>query len=298
MKLSNLLRIALIPAALCAQEGSLTVSSPVWQGVEVQFISKVEPPDGGVGRLPGGVAPAADRAYRVIVDAAHKRFFGYNLYLEPLAGAQTVRLRFEPLTLPRLQMESFGIAEGWTQLTLPKYPAVSARVGETAALDLLVNPASGRKIVDYLTLRRSGLGGGSAGGAARDLAVADLELKLDSPRVSVNGRLVEATAQFRGGITGNVVWLYLAGHGRFVISLFPPSVPGFDKSGVLGASSLTFRDGDAEYRVDCHTEIAPATGSYNLYVHHDAGWRPRGADAVAPFLIGGADKVERLIRNQ
>jgi hypothetical protein len=41
---------------------------------------------------------------------------------------------------------------GWTFLGLPKYPAIpNVKQGGTVALDLLVNAATGQKVVDYRT---------------------------------------------------------------------------------------------------------------------------------------------------
>ena len=80
----------------------------------------------------------------------------------------------------------------------------------------------------------------------------------------MNGKLVEATATCRNGVSGTVVWLYLPGHGRFVVSLFPNEKLGFQKNGVTSADTLTFREGATEYRVECASAIAPGSGPYNL----------------------------------
>jgi hypothetical protein len=125
---------------------------------------------------------------------------------------------------------------------------------------------------------------------ARDFTLADVELSLNQPRVRVNGKLVEDESNHRGGISGAVVWLYLEGHGRFVVSLFPDEKLGFRKNGMVTAEAMTFRDGATEYRVECSGRVAPGSGPYNLYVVHEAAWR-----AGAPFAIGSADKAERVV---
>ena len=71
------------------------------------------------------------------------------------------------------------------------------RVGDTVAIDLMVNSATGQKIVDYLTLRHTGT---SAPVQPHDFSLADAELSVNEARVSINGKLVEATAHNAGGI--------------------------------------------------------------------------------------------------
>lgn len=283
--------MALAATALWGQESKLSVSDPSWKGIEIRFVTRVEPPGQNArGHLPGAVITDAGRAHHIINDPAHKRSFGYDLRLEPSADGNAVQLRIEPLKFsPELK---YSVEPGWTLLAPPKYPVIpNLKVGDTVALDLLVNPATGQKIVDYLTLQRSG---GVA--APHDFSLADVELFLNQPRVRVNGKLVEATATYQNGVSGTVVWLYLAGHGRFVVSLFPNEKLGFQKNGVTSADTLTFREGATEYRVECASAIAPGSGPYNLYVVHETGWRARGMEE--PFMIGAADKAEWVVGKQ
>jgi hypothetical protein len=277
--------IALAATALWGQESKLSVT---WDGIEVRFVTRVEPQEENARKeLPGLV---------IITDSLHKRYFGYDLRLEPRADRNSAQLRIEPLSLSRARADEFPIGPGWTLMALPKYPVIpTLKVGETVALDLLVNPATGQKIVDYLTLKRSGFESAASVGGAHDFSLTDVELSLERPRVRVNGKLVEATANYQGGISGAVVWLYLAGHGRFVVSLFPNGKLGFQKNGVTAADTLTFREGSTEYRVQCGSAVAPGSGPYNVYVSHEAAWRPGGMNAGDSFMIGAADKAEWVV---
>lgn len=282
--------IAISAAALWGQESELSVTDPSWKGISVRFVTRVEPPgENARNRLPGGVMTDQGRAHHVIEDPANKRYFGYDLLLEPGTDGNTAQLRIEPLKFT--SAPSFAVGADWTLLALPKYPVIpGVKVGDTVALDLLVNPATGQKIVDYLTLKRGAPERAVAMRLARDFTLADVELSLNQPRVRVNGKLVEDESNHRGGISGAVVWLYLEGHGRFVVSLFPDEKLGFRKNGMVTAEAMTFRDGATEYRVECSGRVAPGSGPYNLYVVHEAAWR-----AGAPFAIGSADKAERVV---
>ena len=138
-----------------------------------------------------------------------------------------------------------------------------------------MNPATGQKVTDYLTVVRRGE---VAPGTARDFSLADVELSLYQPRVLLNGKPVEATANFQNATAGAVVWLYLAGHGRFVLSLFPNEKLGFQKNGVAAAHAFVFREGSTEYRFECANAVAPGSGQEVPRVRRGGhGGRSRGA---------------------
>jgi hypothetical protein len=281
--------LGLLAAGLWGQESKLSVTDSAWKGIEVRFVTKMEPPgENTPNRLPGLVITDFGRAHHIIQDPAHKRYFAYDLSLEPSPDCSEATLRIEPLRFSNSRPFSVG-GPDWTLLAPPRYPVISnVKVGDTVALDLMVNAATGQKIVDYLTLERRD--GAEPPRNPHDFSLADVELSLSQPRVNLNGKQVEATAKYVGGTSGAVVWLSLAGHGRFILSLFPNASLGFQKNGVAAADSFWFRDGSAEYHVQCDSAVAPGPGPYNLYVVHEAGWTSR-----EPFNIGSADKAEWVV---
>ena len=174
-------------------------------------------------------------------------------------------------------------------LELPKYPVIpNVKVGDTVALDLLVNSSTGQKVVDYLTLQRQG--DIDLRSAPRDFTAADAELTLTGPRVFLNGKL--EAQESAGGISGVVTWLYLEGHGRFVLSLIPNDKLGFVRNGRVSRNGLLFEDRGSEFRVECDNRVAPGSGTSNLYVRQEREWRPGNR---APFRFGSADKVELVV---
>jgi hypothetical protein len=284
----------MLPALTIAQEGSVTVGNAAWGGLIVRFLAKVEPAGNG---FPGGVMPTADGTHRIISDTAHKRRFGYDLHVLPLGDGQTLRLTFGPLTNIGQPRGAFEIEPGWTLIAPPAFPVVPVmRAGDVAAIDLLINPATGQKIVEYLSVERANLDPTRITKTApRDFGTDDVELFLDRPRVWVNGKFIEATADGRGGIRAHTVWLFLPGEGTFVISLWPETGLNYQRAGMMQGSAMTFRYGASEYRVECASPIAPGSGLYNVYLHFEPGYRNgRGSE----FTIGGADKGAWLVRKQ
>jgi hypothetical protein len=93
------------------------------------------------------------------------------------------------------------------------------------------------------------------------------------------------------GTSGSVVWFYLAGHGRFNLSLFPNQKHEYKRNGVVTENTATFRDGKSEYRVESSSAIAPGHGVYNLYVWHE----PERPGMGELFAIGSEDAGAHLI---
>jgi hypothetical protein len=270
-------------SAAMAQESHLSMGGgPAWKGMEIWFVTKIEPPGT---RLPGGVAFESGRAHHIIDDRAHKRAFGYDVVLDAGEDGKTAQLRILPLNRAEAKIP---FEPGWTFVGLPNYPVVSnVKIGDTVALDLLVNRATGQKVVDYLTLRRHG--DMDLQHEARDFQLSDVELTLSDPQIVVEGKPEAPTGA--GGISGAVIWLYVSGHGRFILSLVPNEKLGFRKNGIVSGDGLLVRDGGVEIRVDSNGRIAPGPGVYNLYVAHEPDWRPTRERST----IGSADRAEYVV---
>jgi hypothetical protein len=284
-----LIVLALAASSVKGQESKLSAGGgPEWKGLDVRFLTKLEPPGENTrAQFPGAVlGEGKGVAHHIINDDAHKRSFGYDLRLEPAADGLSAQVHIEPLNAPH-----YSVQAGWTMMGLPKYPVIpNVRVGDTVALDLLVNPATGQKIVDYLTLERADRPDPKR---AHDFSLSDVALLLDRPHMLVNGKPVESTGDFQGGTSAAVVWIYLRGHGRFILSLFPNEKLGFQKNGLTGANALTFRDGATEFRVECSSSVAPGDGPYNLYLVHEPAWRPYSSED--PIEVGSADNAEWIV---
>lgn len=275
--------LLLFAVVALAQESRLTVSDRSWNGLQIRFVSRVEPSGPKSAEvLPGAVIVEPGRAHHLINDNAHKTYFGYDIVVEPSAGGDAAQIRIEPLRPIRADVSG---PPGWKLIQLPQYPVIpNVKVGDTVALDLLVNATTGQKIVDYLTLEQRG---NPKGREAHDFSLNDVPLTLSQPRVWVDGK-IEGAMQHPGGTSGSVVWFYLAGRGRFNLSLFPGSH--FQKNGEVAENTATFREGAVEYRIESGAPIAPGAGVYNLYVWREPDFPGLGES----FSIGSEDRDSHL----
>ena len=275
---------ALLLASMAfAQESHISAASPSWKGLEIWFVTKIEPPGT---QIPGGVVVEAGQVHRLITDRTHKKAFGYDVTVEPGEDGKSAQLRIQPF-FPGSSKISFE--PDCTFVGLPQYPVISSvGVGETVALDLLANGTTGQKIVDYLTLRRHAEIDMQR--TPRDFSLTDVELTILDPRILVNGS-PEPTNDMLG-LTGAVMWLYVPGHGRFILSLVPHDKFGFVRNGIVSGNGMLFHDGTVEIRVECRSQVVPGSGAYNLYAVHQPAWRP--PSPTYPFM-GAADAPEYVI---
>jgi len=285
--------VAFLLVIIAVPPAAAQVSVFVHSGIEVQMTARIEP---GSVRIPSGVvAINIGRFHRVVQDRSQRRYFAYDVLVEPKNDSRAFQVRIEPFSLPATDLDQMEIDPSWTYVPLLKYPLVpDVRAGDSVAIDLLENPTTGQKVVDYFVFKRANATVGAEVSPVRDLSLADVELRLDDLRVSVNGSVLDASTRVGGSISGAALWFYLPARGRFVMSLLPNAKLGFRRAGEVTNALLSFTDGSDRYDIKSSSRIAPAGGRFNLYVLRDPDWRPTGSESDAPLIVGAADRAELL----
>ena len=253
----------------------------------------------------------SNQVHRMLMDRSTRVYFGYTVRIEPQTEVNTFRLTFQPLSLtPALRNRLGDDAASWKALPSTKFPAPQViRAGEVLELSLLSNTTRGQQLTEYVTVqeppRREGFGAiGSqsrefsfAAGAPRDFAIGDVTLRLQDPRVFINGRFEESSARTMGEEMGGVVWIYIPMRGRFLLAVSPNPKQGFARAGEIRGNSLRFTVGGNTYSVTSGSRIAPGTAAYNLYVLQQPDWRPTYPSANLDVIsIGAADSVDYLLK--
>jgi hypothetical protein len=280
--------------ATAAVPAAAQVSVSESNGIEVHMTARMEP---GSARVPSGVRTAGvGRFHRVVLDSSQRRYFAYDLLLEPKDGSEAFQVRIEPFSLSGTELAEMQMVDpSWTPIPLLKYPLVpDVRAGDTVAIDLLEHPATGQKVVDYLEFKRSSPAAAAELSPLGDLSLAEVELQLENFRISLNGTVLDASTRVGGGISGAALWFYLPERGRFVMSLLPNPKLGFRRAGEVSNRSLTFTEGRERYDIQSTSRIVPAGGRFNLYVRHDPKWRPTRVVSNLPLIVGAADRAEWL----
>jgi hypothetical protein len=306
-------------------------------GTRVVFSPQVEPGD-AAGRLSSRVQLSDLNAInRVLLDEARGVYFGYTVRVEPIAHSNKFRVTFTPLRqeearrltnspdIRRLdktlvasrstlgEKKNEGGAEEADEG--PRYPAPQViEDGDTIALDVLVNPTTGAKLADRITVSsRDAAQSDKAGGArrARDFSLGDVELKVSEYQVLANGKQLTAKAA-PSGVAGPLVWIYIPGRGRFAFSISPRPEHKFEQTGVVEENKILFsyKGEQFEWRSKEPILSVAGGGSFNLYVRHDPHFKPKigrraspAGDGLLPeadedcCLVGAADSLEALLQN-
>lgn len=272
-------------AGLCcgaaAQQEALRAADPGWAGLQLDFVTRAEPPGDNVFRqLPGEVITEGGYAHHVIKDPPNKIYLGYDVRVEADSAPSKATVHIEPLRLP--QGTQLSVGSDWILLAPSQFPVLrDVHIGDTVALDLLVNPQTHQKIVDYITLRYS-----------QPVTLSNSELLIDRPRVYLNGRLLQASVAFAGGASGAVVWLTIDGYGRFAFSFSRFDTDAAFITGQTGGTQITFRDQTGKYRIECDRPIAASSTPRPLYVFHRTMTGPQTSKKA--ISIGATDTFSRL----
>jgi hypothetical protein len=252
---------------------------------------------------------SAYQVHRMLMDRVKRVYFGYTVQIEPQTEVNTFRLTFQPLSLtPALRNRLGDDAASWKALPSAKFPAPQViRAGEVLELGLLSNTV-GQRLTEYVTVqeppRRDGFQAldsptrefSFAADAPHDFGISDVALRLQDPRVFINGKFEESSARSMGEEAGGVVWIYIPTRGRFLMSVVPNPKQGFNRAGEIRGNSMHFAVGGNNYSVTSGSRIAPGIGAYNLYVLHQPDWRPTYANAnVDVVSIGSADSVDYIL---
>ena len=285
-------------AAVCGfgQAGRLDGGNVNGPNFTLYWETRLEPATPALAQNLGMSKVWGDGAFtRILMDRARRMYFGYRMTVS-LRGDGSYAVAWTPrfsLTSELARVTHIDDPEAWKQVSgwgaweAPGQKVV--RLGDVIALDLMTNPDTGQKIVDYISIqepfRQSFFNFlprefSYVAGAARDFRTEDAELHLREPRLSVNGKVDPTSTTSLAEPIGPAIWLYAPGKGRFVLSLTPRA--GFQKAGEVRGTSLSFKVGSDTFTVSSAVRIAPGDAPFNLYVLHEPAWRP----VVDTFQVG------------
>lgn len=129
-------------------------------------------------------------------------------------------------------------------------------------------------------------------GTARDFNVADAEMQIRQPRITLNGEAQPTASRGPATTTGSLIWFYLPGRGRYILSLAPRPELDFQKAGEVRGGSLKFTLGPDTITLECPDQIASGHAPYILYVLRDSLWEPTASAQKGQFAIGSVDAGE------
>ena len=232
--------------------------------------------------------------HRFLTDPAAKIYCGYDVEVEPMEKPGYARLRFKPFSLRADQLPKEYHAESFRALDSPQFPAETFQSGQTIAVDVLANPATGQKVVDYIEVSYEPIRIPTKA-EPRDFQVSDVILHIVGPSLRLNDTAVPPAIVAAQVIARKLVWLSVPGRGRYLLSLSPYTGYPFQKAGVAGGFGLSFSWNGDRYEWRTRESVTESSGAWNLYVLA-APQTP--AEATAPgFSFGAVNSVEEFLSN-
>ncbi|MGI9067413.1 MAG: hypothetical protein ACR2HX_13560 [Pyrinomonadaceae bacterium] len=253
-----------------------------------------------VSTLPGGFKSRAfvdedQVVHRVLVDATGKYVFGYDLLVQAVPASKTFNIAVTPLNVlieaKLLASSPEGQAAHIATLQQSAEPQILDD-GDSFALDLLVNQNTGVKIVDYVSVSFDRLNhwDDNPRTLPRDFTLDAVALTIMDYRLLVDGNLV-AAGKPATNFTGALLWCYVEGQGRFIVSLVPRDGYQFQKVGVINENRMEFTVKGKHYEWLSSSPILPSGGSWNIWVLHDPNYVPFGSQGI---VKKEKNKLERL----
>lgn len=244
---------------------------------------------------------------RMFVDEARHVYLGYELLLERKENgtylATIGKLGVTPIDLAVSLSPRLPIDLQWTLLPLPAIPEPRLyHDGETIRIDLLIDP-SGDKLIDdvrinppsllprFMPVPAAALPVPTVSGDPRDFSAADAEMQIVRPRgVTLNGDLrLESLLR---SVRGRLVWIYLPGHGRYILSLIPRPGLDFTIAGEVRGGVISFTVGKDSINLESTTPIATGDAPYHLWVLHDKDWEPVSESQKDHANVGSVGPAE------
>lgn len=270
-------------AAVCAfgQAGRLDGGYSPGPGFSLYWETRLEPSSPQLAQSLGTKMVAENGTFtHVLLDRGRRTYLGYAMVVAARNGAYNVYVRPQVRLTPELARAAhIEDAEAWKEnsRSITVHEKV-VHTGEVIAFDLMVNPTTGQKIVDYIAIqepfvpsfnRPTPFEFSYVGGTPRDFRLEDVQLRIRTPLLTMNGQVVESSRGNMQDTSGTVLTMYVPNRGRYSISLLQQ--PGFQKAGEVRGTSLTFRVGSDTFGVSSAVRIAPGDAPFNLYVSHDPG---------------------------
>lgn len=239
--------------------------------------------------------------HRILVDRVGAFLFGYDLVVEPVATSKQFRVFVRPLSAEfqqRLRTRNSFMQRplklNASIKTLPR--STDAQIiedGDAFALDLLVNPQTGDKIVDTVKVsyERSNLTDETDPAIEltvppQDFTLANVEMSVKDYQLMINGELVGGGKPSRG-CQGALIWFNVPGRGRYIFSLIPHAGYEFRKTAMIKENRISFEDGKDRFEWISSAPIIGSGGAWNLWVLYDPGDIPLSDSYTTTQVSGG-----------
>ena len=276
-----------------AQSGSTTIN-----GITVAIKTETFPPndkDPSGNIYSSGTGYTGNTIHRIMMDTKNKIYFGYDLIAEKQGESGKFKVEIKTLSKSPAELFRNNSADysGYTAKSLAKYPeSLILDDGDSITFDILENPQTQTKILDVIKITSKQQNFGyyfSEREKATDFTIENVELHLDKPEISINGQ----KTTYRSMASGNIVYVYLPGKGRFIFSFRPQPDFNFQKTGTVLDNKILFEFNGEKYEIINKSPVLGSGGKWNLWVMFDENFKP-SPDAGSSYEFGASGDVKSL----
>lgn len=291
---------------------------PIW-GSEVKFQNGVHVQT-GMGTVPassdeialstqsvevGKANTVAGDAFRRILKLSDGTAIIYEVSVSKLEGGRQFAVELRRVTPTPEEARRWRVNPQHVHTSfLGNYASpLTVNDGETLALDVLVNPRTGVRIVDYFLISNKPLelkprsDHQSLRVDARRLTANDIRFSLENFEIRHNGEVLFSTV---GRISGRFIWIDIPQVGRFIFSLVPRSESeDFYPNAYINGSEIAFRGATGHYEVLSSRPILSASGVFKVWMRFDPDFTPpvssfqpsRYTGDPGKYVVGATDEL-------
>jgi hypothetical protein len=243
--------------------------------------------------MPQALLDEGNTVHRVVMDRAGNVVFGYDLIVEATDEPHRFRVTARPLganfertlrarrtSVSQNTPSANGAAGTQASQVIPTLAREAApqllEDGDTVELDLLVNPKTGVRVVDVIRVATDRARLWQA--QPRDFTLDSVEIAVSDPRLVVNGAMLQSVRAQRS-VSGALVWFYVPGRGRFVLSLVPRAGYDFRKIGLIEGNRASFDFRGEHFEWVSSTPLVGSGGDWFAWVLFDPNYTPEVTNA-------------------
>jgi hypothetical protein len=285
--------------------GGFAVGTSIWGEPVIGYFSgesgdihmratrRVDPPSAvlrwwmkGGGNSVGETESGGLRASAYLRDRSAGKFYGYRFTGEN-NGDGTFTLTFAPFDEAALGRKNNPFKlEGEIVQAAPVPPPMVVRDGETFDVNVYVNGAE--RVYDRIQVSSKPIADApKAKPGAEEKAYEAVKMKLDHPRVYINGSLGCEESQVA---SGGAVWVAVPGEGRYLIAVDPQGNARFVEAGRVNGTHLEFISDGKRIQIETASAIASG-GDRKVYVFHQRSFEDEinaGASGGPKVMTGSA----------
>ena len=234
--------------------------------------------------LPQALLGADNTVHRVLLDREGNLVFAYDLRVEPHAAARRFTVTAAPVA-PEFEAQLLrarrAVAPAQATTNVPTLARAAGPQtlddGDSVSLDLLVNPRTGVRVADVFKVSFDRARLWQA--APRDFTADSAQLAVRDHTLLAGGRVVAGGRAARG-VQGALVWFYVPGRGRFILSLVPRDGYDFRKIALIEGNRISFEFKGEPYEWVSGAAVVGGGGTWHAWVLHDPDYLPEIASSA------------------